>query len=60
MIGKFEGNTGTFFGDEEVHGRKVLCRFLWTSGDAPRWEQAFSDDDGKTWETNWVMEFTRT
>ena len=24
----------------------------------PRWEQAFSDDGGLTWETNWVMEFT--
>ena len=25
----------------------------------PRWEQAFSADGGKTWETNWVMEMTR-
>ena len=41
-----------------VDGRTVLCRFLWTS-DPPRWEQAFSDDGGKTWETNWIMEFTR-
>src|SRR5262249_13836319 len=24
-----------------------------------RFEQAFSDDGGKTWETNWVMTFTR-
>ena len=24
----------------------------------PRWEQAFSDDGGRTWETNWVMDFT--
>ena len=59
MIGKFEGDGGTFLGDEEVEGRKVLCRFLWTRGDAPRWEQAFSGDEGKTWETNWIMDFTR-
>jgi hypothetical protein len=27
--------------------------------ETPRWEQAFSADDGDTWETNWVMEFSR-
>ena len=61
MIGKFEGGVGEFFGDETVDGRTVLCRFLWTrTGDgSPRWEQAFSDDGGQTWETNWVMTFTR-
>ena len=24
-----------------------------------RWEQAFSDDGGQSWETNWTMAFTR-
>jgi hypothetical protein len=24
-----------------------------------RWEQAFSEDSGQTWETNWVMVFGR-
>jgi hypothetical protein len=27
--------------------------------DACHWEQAFSGDGGKTWETNWTMTFTR-
>ena len=58
MQGAFRGGIGEFFGDETVDGRTVLCRFLWTS-DPPRWEQAFSDDGGKTWEANWIMEFTR-
>jgi hypothetical protein len=30
-----------------------------TSPDACRWEQAYSADGGKTWETNWTMEFSR-
>jgi len=36
-------------------------RFVWSNVTAPtpRWEQAFSADGGETWETNWVMEFTR-
>jgi hypothetical protein len=61
MVGRFNGGVGEFYGDEFVDGRKVLCRFYWTrtNPDAPRWEQAFSDDGGKTWETNWIMTFTR-
>lgn len=59
MTGSFDGERGTFFGEESVDGRKVLCRFDWTGGAAPSWEQSFSDDGGKTWETNWVMTFTR-
>ena len=35
-------------------------RFVWKADPiAPRWEQFFSVDAGKTWESNWVMEFTR-
>ena len=45
MVGRFNGDVGEFFGDEEVDGRKVLCRFLWTR--QPRWEQAFSDDEAR-------------
>jgi hypothetical protein len=61
MVGGFNGEVGEFFGDEFVDGRKVLCRFCWTrtNPDSPRWEQAFSDDGGKSWETNWIMTFTR-
>lgn len=61
MIGKFADGDGEFFGDEMIDGKKVRCRFLWTrtATSSPRWEQAFSDDGGRTWETNWVMTFTR-
>ena len=24
-----------------------------------RWAQAFSPDSGRSWETNWIMEFSR-
>jgi hypothetical protein len=61
MTGSFIGGLGEFFGDETVDGRPVLCRFRWTRGTtgSPQWEQAFSDDGGTTWETNWIMTFTR-
>jgi hypothetical protein len=61
MVGRFSGELGEFFGDEFVDGRRVLCRFHWTRTNpvSPRWEQAFSDDGGRTWETNWIMTLTR-
>ena len=61
MRGKFENGTGEFLGHDVEDGRPVLVRFTWTNidGPLPRWEQAFSTNNGKTWEPNWIMEFER-
>jgi hypothetical protein len=61
MVGRFEGPRGEFFSQEVFEGRHVFNRFIWTvmTPDSCRWEQAYSADGGKTWETNWIMEFTR-
>ena len=61
MIGEFRDGRGEFYCQEEYEGRAILQRFIWTSidPDACRWEQAFSTDGGSSWETNWIMEFTR-
>lgn len=61
MVGRFEGGDGVFYADEDFRGQPIKVRFLWlrTRSDRPRWEQAFSPDGGKTWETNWEMEFER-
>ena len=61
VLGSFSGDTGVFEGDDTFGGRPIRVRFIWSgvTTPTPRWEQAFSDDGGKTWETNWVMEFTR-
>jgi hypothetical protein len=61
VAGRFENGIGIFFGPDQHRGTPVLSRFRWTPGDLQaRWEQAFSVDKGLTWETNWVMHFTRT
>lgn len=56
-----EHRVGTFYGNDSENGRAVLARYLWTACEtsSPRWEQAFSVDGGHTWETNWIMAFTR-
>lgn len=61
MIGSFHGGRGEFYDQELLEGRAIYVRFTWLdqSPTACHWEQAFSSDGGRTWETNWVMEFTR-
>ncbi len=61
VIGRFEGPRGEFFGEDTCDGRPVRVRFAWTvlSPTEARWDQAFSPDGGRTWETNWVMRFRR-
>lgn len=61
VVGGFAGAVGVFEGEEWFEGRTVRVRFEWTGVDtpSPRWQQAFSDDGGATWEVNWVMEFSR-
>jgi hypothetical protein len=61
VSGAFSGDTGTFEGTDTHAGQPVLVRYRWSGATTatPRWEQAFSADDGQTWETNWVMDFTR-
>ncbi len=61
MVGRFVNGRGEFYDHEIFDGRAIFSRFIWTSSDADhcRWEQAFSEDGGKTWETNWTMDFTR-
>ncbi len=59
--GGFKDGTGVFIGSDTHKGTPVTVRFRWSelTGDTAKWDQAFSTDGGKTWETNWRMEFTR-
>ena len=61
LDGRFEDGIGTFFGKDEWQGRPIDMRFIWSriTPTSARWEQAFSADGGASWETNWIMDFTR-
>lgn len=61
VTGAFQNGRGVFYGKEEFEGGTVDLRFIWETGssETARWEQAYSDDGGKTWETNWIMDFRR-
>ena len=57
-VGRFVKGRGEFYEHEELDGRPVDVRFLWEvrSPKQYHWEQAFSSDEGKTWETNWIID----
>lgn len=59
VVGRFDGDRGVFEAEDVFNGRPILVRFIWTRGPTPRWAQAFSEDGGSTWETNWIMDYTR-
>lgn len=61
VVGSFENNTGTFMCRDVFNEKNVLVKFNWdkTNPDKPVWSQAFSDDNGNTWEWNWYMYMTR-
>jgi hypothetical protein len=61
VAGRWQDGVFVGQGEDTLRGRPILARYRWdsiTAGTA-RWQQAFSVDGGETWETNWVMEWTR-
>lgn len=61
QIGEFKDGRGEFYAHEPIGGKYIFTRYLWLpiNETSCRWEQAFSTDAGKTWETNWIMEHVR-
>src|SRR6266550_7995308 len=60
-IGEFKNGRGEFYDQETLNGRAILVRFVISdiTPNSCRFEQAFSDDGGKTWEVNWIATDTR-
>jgi hypothetical protein len=61
MVGRFVDGQGQFYDQEEFQGGIIMVRngFSAITPNSSHFEQAFSDDGGKTWETNWIMTFNR-
>ena len=55
-IGEFKNGRGEFYNQETLNGRTIFVRFVISdiTPNSCRFEQAFSDDGGKTWEVNWI------
>jgi hypothetical protein len=62
LVGRFEDGVGTFSQVvETAEGEPLHVRFVWDEigEDHAHWQQLLSFDEGKTWELNWEMDFTR-
>jgi hypothetical protein len=61
VVGSFDGDTGTFYGETLWNGKPVLVMYRWNkvNPDKPEWSQSYSSDHGKTWEVNMVNISTR-
>ncbi len=61
MKGRFDNGVGIFYADDTYKGKPIRVRFTWTqvTPKSGHWEQAYSPDAGKTWETNWISDFKR-
>ena len=61
VVGQLSNGHGEFYGADTWEGRAVIVRYMWqaVSHDKTHFEQAFSQDGGKTWEVNWIYDGAR-
>ncbi|WP_259067792.1 hypothetical protein HDF24_18960 [Mucilaginibacter sp. X4EP1] len=61
MTGEFKNGRGEFYDQEPFKGKVILVRQVWSdiTPTSHRFEQAFSDDGGKTWEVNFIANLER-
>ncbi len=61
VSGSFERGLGKFYARDAFDGTPIVVLYQWDARDPehPKWSQAFSADDGATWEWNWEMALSR-
>jgi hypothetical protein len=61
VVGSFTDGIGVFEAPDEHEGTPILVRFTWSqiTPTTAHWEQAFTTDNWRTWEVNWISDFTR-
>lgn len=61
LIGEFTHGRGVFYNQDTFAGRTVLVRHVYfdVAADSYRFEQALSDDGGRTWRTNFTARLAR-
>ena len=60
-IGAFKDGRGELISQDTMHGRTVLIRDVWSDiqPNSHHFEESFSDDNGKTWQPDFIASLTR-
>lgn len=61
QTGSFNDGVGEFLARDTFGGIDIIVKFRWDASDPDRpiWSQAFSTDEGESWEWNWYVNFER-
>jgi len=61
VTGSFKNGIGKFYARDIFNGKEIVVLYQWdaTNPIEPVWSQAFSADNGKTWEWNWEMKLSK-
>lgn len=61
VVGSFDNSIGYFYTKDSFQEKDILVVFKWEVTDVNNviWSQAFSQDNGVTWEWNWYMYMSR-
>jgi hypothetical protein len=61
VTGSFENGLGKLYARDTFNGKNIVALYQWDARNPkePKWSQAFSADNGKTWEWNWEMKLIR-
>ena len=61
QVGQFNHGQGEFYQQDNSDGKGLLVRYIWSriTPTSAHFEQAFSDDGGKSWDVNWISDMTR-
>ena len=61
QVGKFDHGQGEFYAQDNADGRGTLVRYVWSkiTPTSAHFEQAFSEDGGKSWDINWISDMAR-
>jgi hypothetical protein len=61
QVGKFDHGQGEFYAQDNSDGKSTLVRYVWSkiTPSSAHFEQAFSEDGGRSWAVNWISDMTR-
>jgi len=61
QVGKFDHGQGEFYAQDNSDGKSTLLRYVWSkiTPTSAHFEQAFSEDGGRSWQVNWISDMMR-